>query len=333
MEDFINYYLSKNNSTSTSTKKTFKQNIIRIEKLLEKEILKWNTKTFNNIENIKNKLNDNYSTNTIINTILTISKWLEYKQLNKQKNKYDTLLLEYTKQRDKTIKEQKPKEEETKITYPELRDTVDNLMNDYLANDNISFSEFRNFLILVLYTQLKAPMRIGNFLDSKYKTIKSRGLKSLPKKYNYIGKMEDGKYMMAMNNYKTKKTLGSLMYTINNDKVNNLLDKWFDEYNTKKEWLLTNVSGKPISQTNFTNALKSITSKLFDIKLGNNSIRHLFATWFLSQSPSIEDLEITTRIMGQTFRAPMIQRYERRDENGDRLNQDEFNNDEIKEEK
>ena len=112
-------------------------------------------------------------------------------------------------------------------------------------------------------------------------------LSSLNKKFNYIVK-KDNSYSLVFNQYKTAKILGKVIYEIENEILTDLLDKYFEDYNKdeKNKYFMINASGKPMTQTNFTNAQSSITKKLFDKKITNNMFRRIFFTHFLSTNPS-----------------------------------------------
>ena len=122
-----------------------------------------------------------------------------------------------------------------------LKKKVSELSNDYLENKK-AFTNFRNFLILALFS-LQPPTRTGNYLDMLYKNENKRGVKSLNKKYNYITKLENGKYKMIFNKYKTSKYLGKIEYTIDNDLLNKLIDKWVNDYNKQKKYFIINANG------------------------------------------------------------------------------------------
>ena len=172
----------------------------------------------------------------------------------------------------------------------------------------------RNFVILGLYT-LQPPTRIGNYLDMKIRNNCKRDIKSLNKKHNYICKMEDGKYKMVFNNYKTAKYLGKIVHIVENDILNKLLDKYITQY-VKGDTLFTNANGSPITQPNYTQALQSITKKSLGKTLTPNDIRHIFLSWFQAQNPSIEEKEKVAKMIGQTYKPSRMELYARKnDEN------------------
>lgn len=315
MDAFIDNYTAKNKTKSQSTKNTFKTSIKRLEKFLNLKYDEWDKDTFKHSGTILDGLIDDYSVNTIIQTVLLIIRWLEYKDNNAQLlTKYKNLLNDLIQERTKEEHSQKKdnNEKENWISYDELKKKVEDKIPYYLDNKR-AFTDFRNFLILALFT-LQPPTRIGNYLDMKYKTINKKDIKSLNKKYNYISKVGDDKYKMVFNNYKTSKYIGKIEHTITNDNLNKLIDRWFSDYNKKKEWFITNANGKPISQTNFTNGQKSISKKVIGKELTTNLFRHIFLTDFLKGNPSLEEKKKIAQLVGQKYHVSRMELYYRKDE-------------------
>ena len=75
---------------------------------------------------------------------------------------------------------------------------------------------------------------------------------------------------------------------------------------------MINASGKPMNQSNFTNAQSSITRKLFNKKITNNQFRRIFFTHFLSTNPSVEEKQNVLRISGQNYKPSMVEKYDRK---------------------
>jgi hypothetical protein len=312
MESFLDNYIAKNGSTSVSTKKTLKTSLRRLEKVLKLPFDEWNKNTFDNVNEIINVLSEDYSVNTIILTILAIIRYLEVKD-GKEKilNEYKEILNEIIGERTKEEHSQKSDENEKVnwIDYETLKDKVEKMAEEYLTKKK-SFTKYRNFLILSLFS-LQPPTRIGNYLDMKIKMNGKKDIKSLNKKFNYITK-NDGKYRMIFNKYKTSKYLGKIDYTIENETLNKLLDKWLEDYNNT-DTLFINVNKKPMTQPNFTQAQQSITKNVLGKTLTSNSHRHIYLTWFLKQNPSIEEKKKVARLVGQTYRPSRMELYERKD--------------------
>lgn len=316
MDKFVEYYINKNKSSSKSTKSTLISAISRLQKVIKMNFDEWTEKTFNNVEAITDLLIEEYSLNTVILSILMIIRFLEYKNgsikiIQEYKDVLNELIQE--KRKDEISQKQTVEEAQNWISYPELKQKVEELAPDYLTNKK-AFTKMRNFVILALFT-LQPPTRIGNYLEMKLKETNKRDVKSLNKKYNYITKQND-KYKMIFNNYKTSKYIGKVEHVIENETLNKLLDKYINDY-LKGDELFENANRKPMTQSNFTQAQESVTTELLGKKLSTNDFRHIFLSWFLSTNPTIEEKEKIAHIIGQKYKPSRMELYQRRNENGD----------------
>ena len=310
MEQILNIYLANNKSKSPNTSITFKQNIIRIEKILKLKVEEFDANSFNNINSIIDELINEYSLNTIILTISTIIFLMKHFKSNDEiinsMNDYMNELIDTRNNIDinQTATE---KEIDNWINYNELKNKVQDLSTEYI-NNKISFTSFRNFLFLSLYT-LMIPARISNYLNMKYITLNTKTPEQYDKKYNYIYK--DGVYHFVYNNCKTAKTIGQVIVKVENENMNKLIDKWFQDYNFKKKEFLINIDGNSVNQTNVTHGLNSITKKLFNKSLSINNFRHSFLTLFLSDPKSIKEKQEIAKVMGQTYKISRMELYNR----------------------
>ncbi len=316
MEKIIDEYMESNGSKSASTRSTLKQGLKRLEKVFKKDFEKLTITDFKNTEQTLDKITNIYSLNTVIGTILSLIRFLMFKKAK------DTLIQEYRDILNELIQERnggsakqefKEGEEENWIDYHELKEQVMKLSEKYLKNKK-SFTEYRNFLILSLFT-LIPPARVGNYLDMVKKdiSIMKQKIDSLPKKFNYIVKTGDT-FTLIFNQYKTSKVLGKVKYEIKDKTLNALIDRYFTQYNNnpKNRFFMINASGKPMTQTNFTNAQASITKKLFDKKITNNQFRRIFFTHFLAHNPTVEEKQEVLRISGQNYKPSMVEKYDRK---------------------
>jgi small-conductance mechanosensitive channel len=317
MDKIVNSYMEGNGSKSKSTKQTITTGLKRLEKILSKPFDKLTLKDFSNSENVLDKITDLYSLNTTIATILSIIKFLEFKN-SKEKiiEEYRDILNELIQQRNASQGKQEFKEGEEKnwIDYEELKSQVEFLSNSIYLKDKKSFTEYRNFLILAFYT-LMPPARIGNYLNMLKKDEENMKQKidSLPKNHNYIVKTGDS-YTLIFNQYKTSKVLGKVKYEIKNEILNKLITKYLEDHNNndKNKYFMINASGKQMSQTGFTNAQSSITKKLFNKQITNNMFRRIFFTWFLSTNPTVEEKHQVLRVSGQNYKPSMVERYDKK---------------------
>ena len=322
IEDMVNKYINENGSKSKSTAQTLTTSLIRLTKILDKDFKNIKVKDFKNTNKIIDLITESYSLNTTIQTILGIIKYLTFKEAEEDLiDEYRQILNELIQERNSSQGKQefKPNEKDNWIEYPELKSKVEELSKIYLTTKK-SFTEFRNFLIVCLYV-LIPPSRIGNYLDmiKKDSSNMKRKAESLNKKNNYVVRNKDNDFTFIFNKYKTAKNLGSIKYDIKSIILNQMLEKYFKDYNNnpKHKNFMINASGKPMTQVNFTNSQSSITNKLFDKKITNNQFRRIFFTHFLSTNPSVEDKIEVLKISGQNYKTSQVEKYDRSKKEGD----------------
>lgn len=320
----MNDFLLSLNILNKSTILTIKQSIIRLEKLLEIKVDDIDLNILKNINGIINLLTENYSLNSTITTLLHIRKLVKYK------NGGEALILEYnsyidelTQLKDKQREKQEFKDEkeaENYIEYLDLKKKIIDLSSDYLTNKK-SFTEYRNYLIVCLYV-LMPPCRISNWNLMKIKDVSNMKRKgeSLTRSYNYLIRLAPNQYEVIFNNYKTKSTLGQVVYRIESNLLNKLIERWLNEYNwrPKNGYFMVNANGKTMEQSNFTHAIANFSNKLFGKELSNNSLRRSFLSYFLSLNPSFLEKQKVLSICGQSAIQSTAEGYVRR------LNQGEY---------
>ena len=317
MQDFIEYYKDNNGTTSNHTITSMKGNLKRIEKILGENLDNLRVSDFRNVDKIVDDLIETYSISTTVSTLLAIISYLKFKDADEELiEDYKDILNELIQERNKDNNNQEltGKEEENWIEYPELKAKVEKEAQEFLTKKK-SFSSYRNFLIMALLT-LQPPTRLGNYLDMVYKNKSSlkNGGRGLKKTKNYILYNNDEKnpeFTFIFNKYKTAKTLGQITRDIENKTLNELLFKWFDAYNTKKQNFLVNSNGGLTTQTGITNGLSSISKKLFNKHLTGNSFRHIFITHFLSTNPSIKEKQEVLKLVGQNYKPTQAEKYAR----------------------
>lgn len=311
MDDFL-LSLDITNKTSLLT---IQQSIVRIEKILDKDFKNIKLKDLEDSENIINTLTENYSLNSVITTIVNLKKLIRYKKGSEDLvEEYNEYINDLVKERDDKKSKQNfnsEKEELNYIEYLKLKKIVLDKSNEYFKNKK-SFTEYRNFLILSLYV-LMPPVRIQNWILMKKKEASSMKRKgeSLTKKYNYIIRLPNGNYDVIFNNYKTSKSLGQKRYSIENNTLNKLIENWLLNYNNndKIQYFLTNANGRCLTQSNFTNALSSISKRVIKKELTNNSLRRIFITYFLKLNPTFIEKQEVLAIMGQNAHQSTAEKY------------------------
>ena len=317
MEEFIEYYKETNGTSSKHTITSMKGNMKRIEKIMDDSLDNLNVNDFKDVDKVVDELINNYSISTTVSTLLAIISYLKFKGADEGLiEDYKDILNELIQERNKenNNQEMSEKEAENWIEYPDLKARIEKEAQEFLSQKK-SFSAFRNFLIMSLLT-LQPPTRLGNYLDMVYKNKSNlkNGGRGLKKTKNYILYNNDEKnpvYTFIFNKYKTAKTLGQITREIDNKTLNDLLHKWFSEYNTKKQIFLVNSNGGLTTQTGITNGLSSISKKLFNKHLTGNSFRHIFITNFLSTNPSIQEKQEVLKLVGQNYKPTQAEKYAR----------------------
>lgn len=313
-ESFMKFYLRNNGSNSKHTESAMLMNMKRLEKVIGKPFDKIKLKDLQNPEELTAMLMSQYALATTISTILAIRHIIKFlKGSLDLRDQYDLVLKELVAQRTENAhtQEKSEKEEENWIPYPELKQKVLDLAPKYLDGKKPSYTQFRNFMLLALYT-LQPPSRIGNYLDMgvRDKTNMKRDGGSLNKKNNYLIHLGDGKYEFIFNKYKTSKSVGQVRNEIKDETLNKILHRYIEEYQRGKTFL-SNTNGSPMSQTAVSNALKSITKKELGKELSLNGFRHIFLTHFLSTNPSIEEKKRVLTLVGHKFIPSQAELYQR----------------------
>ncbi len=315
MKDFLDWYIENNGSPSQHTLIAMKGNMKRLEKILEKPFGEIKVSDFDNVEEIAKKLNEKYSLSTKTSAVLAIRHFMRYKKAGKDAEKpYDDLLAELVAQRKDMVtnQEKTQNEKEGWIEWDDLQQKVSELVPDILKDKEMVYTVFRNFLLVSLFS-LQPPTRIGNYLDMAYRdasNMKRDGTK-LKKNHNYIIHDGDGKYTFVFNNYKTAKSVGQLKHTVENDLLNQVIHRWFTNYNVKRKEFLVNREGKPMSQAGASNALVYGSRRFLHKPTNLNTYRHMFLTHFMSTNPTIEEKQKVLTLVGHKYTPSTTEKYTR----------------------
>ncbi len=328
IQDVINYYKDINPDKSESTYTTMKYNIIRLEKITEKDINDLSKKDFMNIKKIKEKIN-NYALNTKIQTIMGIKLFIRFKEHNGEiqsdlLNSYNDVLKDYCNTSKEVIEKNEMTENEEKnwIDYLDLVDKFKQYyeykfkpqLDETDVNDYGIYNFIRNFLLLAFYIELP-PTRIGNYQYMKIRIKKKRSGSSLSKENNYLMDNNDGSYELVFNKYKTAKYLGQITHIIKKDTIlSDIIKIYLVKRNTfanskKNTDLLLGKDKVAMSQSNITDTLKYISRKVVGKDLSVNLLRHIYITHFITLNKSIEDKKKIANFMGQTYDATQMEKY------------------------
>lgn len=242
----VNIILNNTNLTENS-KKTYFANMKKIYVLANRK-----TKGFAFLKNINNIIsiieNNNLSITTKKMIYISISQVLKnvsgYKKLA---NKYKNISLKLTRQINKKYSNNKMniKQKKTLISYKELLNKVQLLQVQYNTKKNKTSK--KKYLLGVLYILSDFTPRLDL---NNMQIINNR---SLDDNINNFLLYENNKYIAILNNYKTKKQYGKIIYHYK-DKVNDILNnlKIF-----KQDYLFSsNKNKKPMISNNFSTFVK-----------------------------------------------------------------------------
>ncbi len=299
LDDFVDLYKNIYKPPNV-TLKSFKNNLSRIEKIYKKKIKDLNLEFIDNINDVIKKLEENtYSQNTIYSTVATISKIATIidsplSTINVIRKK----LFDIREQKKEIeIKNRKTiKESENWIDLDKILEKLDEFMDLYLSG-KMKKNEFIGFLLLNLFTR-QPPVRIGNYLTCLVKREEYNADENYNKNYNYLF-IHENTYIFVFYKYKTAKFYGEKIQLIEDEKINELLDLYFMEYNDLDEnkYFLISNEGSELIQTHVTKILKHITEKLFSKSFSIDLIRHIYITSFLNKNPSLKNkLELASEM-------------------------------------
>ena len=316
IDKLVNEYISKNGSNSKSTASTARNSFKRLEKVLGKKTTDMTAEDFEDHSELLDKLLENYSNNTTIQTLLFIKFLL--RQLDAPESlieEYHEYLLELVSERNNQENSQKktPAEEALgeDFDYIKMQEKFKKEVAEMPKDP--SFSMSRAMMMLGLFL-LQPPTRIGNYLDM---VIRKPGQR-LKKDTNYLIVSPEGNYKFVFQNYKTSKNLGKIELPVKDDTLKKLIDMYLEKHpdhkKNKVSEFIVNPNGASVSQSNFTQILKSITKRIYGVPGSTNLFRHSFLSWFLSQNPTIEEKKKITRLIGQNLHASRAEKYQRHDE-------------------
>ncbi len=338
LAEYISLFKEQTPNLSHNTYKTMSGNWKRLKKILKINDLEQaiNNEEVNNPNMLVNKIKEEFSLNTTIQTILGIQKLL---QLEIQSNNYEdfdrdyyaSLLGDYNKylkvccnRNQAIINENKltNKERENWVNYDTLYKMFSEYLNKEPSNSQSAQDKFyraRNLLMTALYI-LIPPTRIGNYKDMYIHYGLGNKNEKLSTDKNWLLVHEDNFYFL-FNKYKTSQHIGSVHKKLGNGKNEQLLHKLLIDYiNIRNEIapmncsiFLMNIYCSEISQSKFTDILKQTTKKIFDKEISVDLFRKIFITNYMKKAHSISENMEVAKFMGQTYNATMMEKYRKID--------------------
>lgn len=321
----LNDFKEINPNRSESTYITMKYNLFRITKILNIKFSDLNPTLFLNPTYIIDLIDKKYSLNTRVATILGIIVLLKYFHKNNPTNFTSSLIFMYEKKLNissvkvnKIIDEQQLTETEAKnwIDYNELLEKFLSYINkEFLQEDSAyTYNEIRNITLMALYVLLP-PSRIGNYRLMKIRYEKIRKATQLKKEFNYFMITNDNKFNIVFNQYKTKKFIGQVEKTVENETLIKLLKLYIKRREMMTNSLNTNLFinqySRQMTQTNITDTLKFVSNLVVKKELSVNMFRHIYLTDYTKKNNTIKNNKLTAEFMGQTYSPTMMEKYKK----------------------
>lgn len=303
MDKWMEKYAKAKNITSKYTLRSMVSNLRRLEKTMDIPFDKWKVSDFKNSEKIVDGLVDKYQLNSVLVSISAAKVWLMSKDAPEDIiDDYHEIMKDLSKTKDETVKEQKktPTEEELgeDFEYPKMKAKIEKYIKENI--NKATNHQLRNLMLVGLYS-LQPPTRIGNYLDMQ---VRSGTGKGLPKDKNYL-LVNDGKFTFVFNKYKTSNSIGQVVLPVEDELLEELLEKYVETLKGKKPIFIDRYQGS------ITAYLKTITKKIFGVPFSVNTFRHSFLTHFMEGNPSIKDKEKIAKIVGQIYKPSRAELYSR----------------------
>lgn len=284
---------------SSMTHTTFRTALNRLSKIYP-ELKEGNIQFLNDIDEIKKTLLNKYSFNTLVSTISNIIKLIRLKKgSNDLESKYQLLLTDLTDEKNKQLGKQElsDKRKEQYVPFNDIQAKLNETYEDYLNNKK-SFSEYRRYLLLNLFTR-NVPVRLGNYLNMKIVRKPTKDTSKYNNKDTNYLLVYPNKYVFVFNKYKTSKTYNQKIAEVKNGKMKTLISRWLKDYN-KENIFMVNSDRSPSNQKGLTADLKAITKKLFDKSFSVDMLRSSYITHLYDTDPNLETKEKIARAMGHS---------------------------------
>tara|TARA_R110000772_G_scaffold130952_2_gene239190 strand:+ start:1529 stop:2482 length:954 start_codon:yes stop_codon:yes gene_type:complete len=285
-------------NASKSTKETFKQSLKRIEKIYNKPFTSISLHFVEQPKAFMTMLEEShYSDNTKLATVASILKflklidaplmiyneWLSYlKDKTNEKHEVNDVVL---KSKLKVL-----------VDYKTIKHIVQEKASGFetAATDAMTMEEFRNFLIVSLFT-LQIPVRVSNFVNMKVVD----DIEFVDNNSNYL-LLKDDSYKLIFNKYRTSHILGTKKINIVNPTIQFLIDKYLTVYNKDSTNFLIQseknkrpMNGRQIEES-FTKSIESITGHQLSI----DNLRASYMKHILELDPDFQDKLDIAQIMG-----------------------------------
>lgn len=296
LKDLTTLHNQSFNSASKATKSNFYHSLKRIEKCYDCPLEDLGLSFLDSPEATIKKLEEkSYSANTILSTINSIVKLLKIIDAPLMLyNQWNTLLKERSDVQTKKKDDNLHKKLKVLINFKTIREMVNEKASEYIDGDH-SLEDFRNFLILALFT-IQIPVRISNYTNMR--VVDDEDFTDAD--YNYL--IVNGDYRFVFNKYRTSHMLGAKTIYVHDEILKYLIDKWLSKYNRESiNFLINGTDNKrPMNGRQIGDAIEEVSKRVLGITLNIENIRASYMSHINDLDPDFNNKLDIANILGYT---------------------------------
>jgi hypothetical protein len=283
-------------NTSKATKSTFLQSLKRVEKIYDAPLPELQFSFIVNPEEfIQHLTTSNYSENTKLTTITSIIKLLRIIDAPQTLlNKWLVILKERTEARQNNDNIILKKKLQVLLDYKDIRKMVEEKAETYLNDNEQSFKDFQQFLIVAFFT-LQIPVRISNYINMVVASTSEADDGT-----NNLLVIDDDKYELIFNKYRTSHMLGKKTMLIKNETLQFLIDKWLSKYNkvSTNLFIVSQENKRSMNGRQIKQIIESSTKDIFGSALNVDNIRASYMRYISELDPDFQDKLDIANILG-----------------------------------
>ena len=285
VEDFDEFHRKAYPHAHNRTHKSFRQGLVRIEKIYGKPLEELNLCFLDNAKETFDKFREtDYSHHTNISTFCMVLKIL--KLLGVPVNDYNSFqnILNLETKKNQLNSEENLKD---KLDFlPSLNDLKDLLRTKIdNINETVSFQDVK-YLLIVSMMVLTIPLKLLQYTKMTIKFIEADS--------NYIRNflLEDieGNYFVRS---------GDISIKINDKHLIKLIKLWINEFNTTKHFFIQHEDAKTgMNNKELRISLNNATKQYFGESLTNNDLRSLYMKHLMDLDPSFKEKIQLSELLG-----------------------------------
>jgi len=283
VDQFDNFHRKAFPNTSKSTCSSFRQSLLRIEKIYDKPFEKLNLCFLEDPNDLFNKLlESDYSENTIITTYTHILKLLKLMDFPlHQYNKFLEILNHNSQKRQLRQEEELREKLEFLPDFQSLRNVVKSRIKE--VDFNLQFSEMKQLLIMAMLV-LSVPMKPNAYLGMKF---------------SYYDPEGNGNWIISDEEENIELKFGEQYIKVVDEDLKKIIDIWKNGYNQTKFVFISNEdSKKPMTVKEIRNSISIASKDIFDISLTAGDLRNAYMKHLIELDPDMEQKIAISKILG-----------------------------------